>query len=60
MPSTARPSGRHFETFLELEQWAGIAEQQAKAGYQRAEAERQRADRLAEQLRALGIDPGAL
>ena len=40
-----RPDGRRFETFLELEQ--------------RAEAERQRAERLVEQLRALGIEPNA-
>ena len=41
-----RPDGRRFETFLELEQ--------------RAEAEHQRAERLAERLRALGVDPNAL
>ncbi len=40
-----RPDGRRFETFLELEQ--------------RAENERQRAERLAERLRALGVDPDA-
>lgn len=40
-----RPDGRRFETFVELEQ--------------RAEAERQRAERLAERLRALGVDPDA-
>ena len=41
-----RPDGRRFETFLELEQ--------------RAESEHQRAERLAERLRALGVDPNAL
>jgi Uma2 family endonuclease len=38
-----RPDGRRFETFVELDQ--------------RAEAERQRAERLAERLRVLGVDP---
>lgn len=38
-----RPDGRRFETFVELTA--------------RAEAERQRAERLAERLRALGVDP---
>lgn len=38
-----RPDGRRFETFVELTE--------------RAEAERQRAERLAERLRALGVDP---
>lgn len=41
-----RPDGRCFETFLELEQ--------------RAQAAQQRADRLADRLRALGIDPETL
>jgi hypothetical protein len=40
-----RPDGRRFETFLELEQ--------------RAETERQRAERLAARLRELGVDPDA-
>jgi len=48
-----RPDGRRFETFLELEQ-------RAEAERQRAEAEWQRAERLAERLRALGVDPDAL
>jgi hypothetical protein len=38
-----RPDGRRFETFVELAQ--------------RAETERQRAERLAARLAALGIDP---
>ncbi|MDQ5911572.1 MAG: Uma2 protein [Pseudomonadota bacterium] len=41
-----RPDGRHFESFIELDQ--------------RAEAEHQRAERLAERLRALGVDPDQL
>jgi Uma2 family endonuclease len=41
-----RPDGRRFETFVELNE--------------RAEAERQRAERLAERLRALGVDPAEL
>ena len=40
------PDGTRFETFVELAQ--------------RADAERQRAERLAERLRALGIDPAEL
>lgn len=41
-----RPDGRRFETFVELAQ--------------RADAERERAERLAERLRALGVDPSDL
>ncbi len=41
-----RPDGMRFESFVEV--------------VQRAEAERERAERLAEKLRALGIDPTAL
>ncbi len=41
-----RPDGRRFETFVELEQ--------------RAEQATQRAERLAERLRALGVDPDNL
>ncbi len=41
-----RPDGRRFETFVELTE--------------RAEAEHQRAERLAERLRALGVDPAEL
>jgi hypothetical protein len=40
-----RPDGTAFESFTELAE--------------RAEQERQRADRLAERLRALGMDPNA-
>jgi len=45
-----RPDGRPFETYVELERSRRIAEQDA-------EQERQRAERLAAQLRALGIAP---
>ncbi|MCB1770047.1 MAG: Uma2 family endonuclease [Candidatus Competibacteraceae bacterium] len=45
-----RPDGRRFETFVELEQRAEKERQQATL-------ERQRAERLVERLRALGIDP---
>lgn len=45
-----RPDGRRFETFVELDQ-------RVTAERQRAQAEHQRAERLAERLRALGIDP---
>ena len=62
-----RPDGRRFETFLELEQRAETERQRAETEWQRAqiaqqqaEAERRRADRLAAQLRALGIDPDTL
>ncbi len=48
-----RPDGRRFETFIELDQ-------RAEAEYQRAQAEHQRAERLAERLRALGVDPDQL
>ena len=46
------PDGRRFASYVELGQ------QREQAG-QRAEAEKQRADRLAAQLRALGINPEA-
>jgi len=45
-----RPDGRKFLSSLELEQ-------RAEQATQRAEQEAQRAEGLAEQLRALGIDP---
>ncbi|PSO49765.1 MAG: hypothetical protein BRC33_05600 [Cyanobacteria bacterium SW_9_44_58] len=47
-----RPDGRKFLSSLELEQ-------ERQQAFQRAEQESQRAKRLAEQLRALGIDPEA-
>ena len=48
-----RPDGRRFETFVELNE-------RAETERQRAEAEHQRAERLAERLRALGVDPAEL
>lgn len=45
-----RPDGRKFATFVELELQRELAQRQA-------EREHQRAERLAAQLRALGIDP---
>lgn len=45
-----RPSGQRFLSSLELEQRANLAEQ-------RADSAERRANRLAERLRALGIDP---
>lgn len=60
-----RPDGRRFATYLELEQQRAQAEQRAEQERQRAEQERQQRevaqatdDRLAAQLRALGVDPG--
>lgn len=52
-----RPDGRRFETFLELEQRAEAERQRAEMERQKVSVERQRAERLAERLRALGIDP---
>jgi Uma2 family endonuclease len=66
-----RPDGRRFLTSLELEERALAAElemeavrervnqeqQRANQEQQRANQEQQRAERLAAQLRALGIDP---
>ncbi|CAK0759778.1 Uma2 family endonuclease [Gammaproteobacteria bacterium] len=48
-----RPDGRRFETALEIERRAEVAEYRIKE-------ERWRAQRLADQLRALGIDPDAV
>jgi Uma2 family endonuclease len=47
-----RPDGQRFTTFLELEEQRSQAQRQA-------EQAQQRADRLAAQLRAMGIEPGA-
>ncbi|CAK0768998.1 hypothetical protein CCP3SC15_3970001 [Gammaproteobacteria bacterium] len=54
-----RPDGHRFETFLEQGRRATAEGQRAKEAEQRAELERRRAERLAERLRALGIDPNA-
>ena len=45
--------GRKFSTYIELDSERQLAEE-------RAETERQRADRLAEKLRQLGIDPDTM
>lgn len=45
-----RPDGTRFETYTEVRSQLAMERQ-------RAEEERQRADRLAERLRALGVDP---
>ncbi len=59
-----RPDGRRFATFVELSQQreaeqrrADAEQQRADAEQQRADAEQQRAERLAAQLRALGVNP---
>ncbi len=52
-----RPSGQRFLSSLELEQRASSAEQRASSAEQRASSAEQRASRLADRLRALGIDP---
>jgi Uma2 family endonuclease len=59
-----RPDGRRFATYVELAREAELAQQQAELAQQQAEHERrereraqQHADRLAAQLRALGIEP---
>ncbi|MGF1570838.1 MAG: Uma2 family endonuclease [Nodosilinea sp.] len=59
-----RPDGEPFLSYTAIARQAEIDRQRAEAERQRAEAERQRASeaemraaRLAEQLRALGVDP---
>ncbi|HRE90822.1 MAG TPA: Uma2 family endonuclease [Myxococcota bacterium] len=54
------PGGRRFLTWGELEDQRRAALQRAEAEAQRAEAEAQRAARLAEKLRAMGVDPESL
>ncbi len=53
------PDGRPFETFVELLARAEAERQRGEAERQRADSEQQRAERLAAQLRALGIEPEA-
>jgi Uma2 family endonuclease len=53
------PDGRPFETYLEVINRAAAEERHAEEERRRAEDARLRADRLAERLRALGIDPDA-
>lgn len=52
-----RPDGKKFLTFVELDQRLKEAEQRAIEAEARAAQAEQRAQALAEQLRALGIDP---
>ncbi len=52
-----RPNGQRFLSTLELEQKANLAQQRASLAEQIAEQDRQRANRLADRLRAMGIDP---
>ena len=54
-----RPDGQRFLTYLEQNQARAIAEQRASIAEAQADAERTRAERLAERLRAAGIDPDA-
>lgn len=54
-----RPDGERFLTYIELNQARVLAEQRASLAEAQADAERQRAERLAERLRAAGIDPDA-
>ena len=52
-----RPDGQKFLSPVELDQLLQQSKIQVWQEQQRAEQERKRADRLAERLRALGIDP---
>jgi Uma2 family endonuclease len=54
-----RPDGRAFESYAELERRAEQECHRAEEEHRRAEEEHRRALRLAEKLRALGIDPDA-
>ncbi|MFO0960145.1 MAG: Uma2 family endonuclease [Isosphaeraceae bacterium] len=54
-----RPDGRPLETYEEIGERAETERQRAETAEQRAETAEQRATRLAERLRALGIDPDA-
>ncbi|AGY58780.1 hypothetical protein GKIL_2534 [Gloeobacter kilaueensis JS1] len=55
-----RPDGQKLGTYEELERQRALALQQLEEERQRADLERLRAERLAEQLRSLGIDPEKL
>ena len=54
------PDGKPFLSYVEIAQQAEQERQRAEQAEQQAEQERQRADRLAERLRAMGIDPEQL
>ncbi len=60
------PDGKPFETYQELMERAKVAEEAAQVSTERAaaaeralEEERSRSEKLAEQLKALGVEPGA-
>jgi len=53
-----RPDNTPFFTFLELDELQKQALRQADEARRQANQERERADRLAAMLRALGVDPG--
>jgi len=52
-----RPDGSPFASYTEVSNQLEAISSQLETALQTAEQERQRADRLAEQLRSLGIDP---
>jgi Uma2 family endonuclease len=52
-----RPDGERFATYVELMAQREQARQQTEQAERQLEAERQRAERLAAQLRALGVEP---
>ncbi len=52
-----RPDGRAFLTFAELEQQRKALAQECDRVAQELQAERERAERLAAQLRSLGVEP---
>ncbi|MFE1745242.1 Uma2 family endonuclease [Coleofasciculus sp. H7-2] len=54
-----RPDGERFATYVEISQRLEQERQRAEQAEQRAEQAEQRAARLAERLRAAGIDPEA-
>lgn len=51
------PNGQQFATYVELAEQRDQAQQRAEAAQRQAEQERERVERLATQLRALGIEP---
>ncbi|MDR3638013.1 MAG: Uma2 family endonuclease [Isosphaeraceae bacterium] len=53
------PDGRPFESYMDIVRRAEDERRRADDERRRAEDERRRADRMAEQLRSLGLDPDA-
>jgi Uma2 family endonuclease len=51
------PNGQKFQSFSEVSQRLGQLGQQAEAERKRADEQQQRAERLAEKLRSLGVSP---